>query len=69
MFSVVQNIVLPFWKRLAYVSQIEILKALVCVMLTLNVKTALLLDVLRQQMPSAVIRIYSMDVLSWLVIG
>jgi hypothetical protein len=57
----VQNVGLPFWKLLAYACQIEILETLVCLMLTLNVETVLLLDVLRLQMSSTVILIYSME--------
>ena len=60
-----------FWELLAYASQIEILETLVCLILALNVETVLQLDELRQQMPSTVIPIYSMDVRSrllWLTV-
>jgi len=41
----------------------------VCLMLAVNVETALPLDALRRQMPSTVILIYSVDVWSRLTIG
>jgi len=44
-------------------------ETLVSLMLTLNVKTALLFDALRRQMPLIVILIYIMDVQSRLMIG
>jgi hypothetical protein len=53
---------MPFWKLSAYACQIEILETLVCLMLTLNVETALPLDVLRRQLPSTAIMIHSMHV-------
>jgi hypothetical protein len=44
--------------------QIEMLETLVSLMLTVNVKTALLFDAFRRQMPLIVILIYKMDVRS-----
>jgi hypothetical protein len=67
MFSVVPNIVLPFLKLLAYTCQITMLKTLACLILTLNVETVLVLDVLWWQIPSTVIPIYLMDVWSCLI--
>jgi len=43
---------------MAYACQIEILKTLACLLLTLNAETALPLDVLWLQMPSTVLLIY-----------
>jgi len=63
-----QNIVLPFWKLLAYACQIEILETLAYLTLTLKVETVLPLDALwRRQVPSTVIPICSMDVRSGLI--
>jgi len=42
---------------------IEILEILGCLMLTFNVETVLHFDGLRRQMPSAVMLVYSKDVL------
>jgi hypothetical protein len=63
----VKNIALPFWKRLTYAYQIEILETLICLLFTLNVETLLPLNALRQKMPSTVIPIYSVDVRSRLI--
>ena len=54
----VRNIMVTFWKLLAPVCQIEILETLVCLLLILNVESALRQDALRWQMASAVIPIY-----------
>jgi len=63
MFLMVQNVVLPFWKLLAYVCQMIILETLVSLMLTSKVETALLLSAaLWQKMPLTVILIFSVDV-------
>jgi hypothetical protein len=69
MYKVVQNIAILFWKLLAYACHTEILDILACLMATLNVETALPLDVLRRPMESAVIPIYAMDGRSWIMIG
>jgi len=63
----VQNIVLLFWKLLAYAGQIEFLETAGCLMLALKVESVFPLDSPRQKMSSTVIMIYSMDVLSRLV--
>ena len=57
MFSVVQNIVLPVWKLLVYTCQTAMLKTLAHFILTLDVETVLLLDVLWRQTPSTMILI------------
>jgi len=54
---------------LAYVCQIEMLETLVSLMLTLNIKTALLFDAHQRKMPLIVILIFIMDVQSRLMIG
>jgi len=58
---------LPFWKLLAYTCQIEILETLACLMLTLKAENLLPFNAPRQQMPSTVISIYSLDVRSRLL--
>jgi len=58
MLSVVQNIVLPFCKLLAYAWHIEILETSASLMSTLNVEIVLPLDGRWWQMPSTVIPVY-----------
>ena len=64
MFSVAQNSVPRFSNLLVYACQVEILETLVCLMLTLHVRTVLPLDGLWRQMASAVIPTHSVDVRS-----
>ena len=61
------SLLLLLSNMLAYSCQMEILVTLAYLMLTINVAPVRLLDVLRWQMPSTVMPIYSMDVRSRLV--
>ena len=62
-------IIVVVWKLFVYACQIVILETFVCLILTANVETALPLNALRRQMPSTVTLIYSVDVLSPLMVG
>jgi len=69
--SVVQNIVLPFWKLVAYACHIEMFETSASIMSTLNVESFLPLDSLWRPMPSTVIPVYYVEVrcrLIWLAI-
>jgi hypothetical protein len=58
------NIALLCLKRLVYAFLVEILGSLFCLMLMLKLKTVLPLDASQQEMPSAVVLIYLLEVRS-----